>query len=161
MLSAVIPHNQGTGFAVNVNIRLRPATGDNVAVVTNDSPAVNGDVYDLCVPGAATSPLVLGKPGIEPGGFHGAFWAAPREVIDPVGFLDERFEGAFFEDDDYLERLRQAGVPTRQIASVHVTSRLIGLTMSSCRIEVRPRSPRTRAGSRRSGPGSRPNRLRT
>jgi hypothetical protein len=158
MLSAVIPHwpldeevdqalraclaslppdcekivvvNQGTGFAVNVNIGLRLATGDYVAVVTNDSRVVKGDVYDLCVPGAVTSPLVLGKPGIEPGGFHGAFWVAPRDVVDRVGLLDERFEGGFFEDDDYLERLRKAGIPTRQIASVHVASRRIGLTMS-------------------------------
>jgi O-antigen biosynthesis protein len=126
----VVVVNQGTGFAVNVNIGLRMATGDYVAVVTNDSRVVEGDVYDLCVPGAVTSPLVLGKPGIEPGGFHGAFWVAPREVVDRVGLLDERFEGAFYEDDDYLERLRREGVPTRQVASVHVASRRIGLTMS-------------------------------
>ena len=31
---------------------------------------------------------------------------------------------------DYLERLRRAGIPTRQIASVQVWSRRIGLTMS-------------------------------
>jgi hypothetical protein len=126
----IVVVNQGTGFAVNVNVGLRVATGDFVAVVTNDSRVVKGDVYDLCVPGTVTSPLVLEKPGIEPGGFHGAFWVAPRDVVDRVGFLDERFEGAFFEDDDYLERLRQAGIPTRQIASVHVASRRIGLTMS-------------------------------
>ena len=44
--------------------------------------------------------------------------------------LDERFEGAFFEDDDYLERLREAGVPTVQITSVRVESSRTGLTMS-------------------------------
>jgi GT2 family glycosyltransferase len=50
--------------------------------------------------------------------------------LEHVGLLDERFEGAFFEDDDYLERLRRAGIPTRQIASVRVWSRPVGLTMS-------------------------------
>jgi hypothetical protein len=55
---------------------------------------------------------------------------APRQVLDRVGLLDERFEGGFFEDDDYLERLRRESVPTRQIASVRVSSRRIGLTMS-------------------------------
>jgi GT2 family glycosyltransferase len=126
----IVVVNEGTGFARNVNIGLRLATGDYVAVVTNDSRVVQGDVYDLCEPGTVTSPLVLEKPGIEPGGFHGALWVAPKEVLDRVGFLDELFEGAFFEDDDYLERLRRAGIPTKQVASVHVWSRRIGLTMS-------------------------------
>jgi hypothetical protein len=126
----IVVVNQGTGFAVNVNIGLRLATGDYVALVTNDCRVVEGDVYDLCVPGTVTSPLVLEKPGVEPGGFHGAFWVAPREVVDRVGFLDERFEGAFFEDNDYLERLRRASVPTTQVPSVRVWSRRIGLTMS-------------------------------
>jgi hypothetical protein len=126
----IVVVNQGTGFAVNVNIGLRLATSDYLAVVTNDSRVVEGDVYDLCMPGMVTSPLVLEKRGIERGGFHGALWVAPREVLDRVGFLDERFEGAFFEDDDYLARLRQAAIPTRQVASVRVWSRRIGLTMS-------------------------------
>ncbi|MEX2613856.1 MAG: hypothetical protein WD380_09785 [Gaiellaceae bacterium] len=126
----IVVVNQGTGFAVNVNIGLRLASGEYVAVVTNDTRVVEGDFYDLCVSGTVTSPFVLEKPGIDPGGFHGAFWVAPRQVLDTVGLLDERFEGAFFEDDDYLERLRRARIPTKQIASVRVWSRRIGLTMS-------------------------------
>lgn len=122
--------NEGTGFAHNVNVGLRVASGDYVGVVGNDSRVVEGDVHDLCVPGTVASPVVLGKPGIEPGGFHGAFWVAPREVIDRVGLLDEGFEGAFFEDDDYLERLRRAGVRTLQVPSVRIESRRVGLTMS-------------------------------
>ena len=122
--------NEGTGFARNVNAWFRVASGDFIAVVGNDSRVVEGDVYDLCVPGVVTSPVVEGKPGIEPGGFHGTFWVAPHEVIERIGSLDERFEGAFFEDDDYLERLREAGVPTVQISSVRVESSRIGLTMS-------------------------------
>jgi GT2 family glycosyltransferase len=122
--------NEGTGFARNVNLGLGLATGEYVGVVTNDSRVVEGDVYDLCVPGRVASPLVLEKPGVEPGGFHGAFWIAPRRVLDTVGLLDERFEGAFYEDDDYLERLRRAGVTTAQVPSVRVWSRRVGLTMS-------------------------------
>jgi hypothetical protein len=122
--------NEGTGFARNVNLGLRLASGDYVAVVGNDGRVTGGDVHDLCVPGTVTSPLVLGKPGIETGGFHGAFWVAPREVLDRVGLLDESFEGAFFEDDDYLERLRLAGVPTLQVPSVQFESRRVGLTTS-------------------------------
>jgi GT2 family glycosyltransferase len=85
------------------------------------------------LPDTLTSPLVIGEgPGIaepiEPGGFHGCFWVAPRTVLDQVGSLDDRFKGAFWEDDDYLERLRQAGVATRQIRSVCVRH-VGGLTM--------------------------------
>ena len=126
----IVVVNDGTGFARNVNLGLGLAGGDFVAVVGNDGRVVEGDVYDLCVPGTVTSPRVVGKPGVEPGGFHGAFWVAPRSVVDRVGLLDERFEGAFFEDDDYVERLRRAGVPTARVDSVVVESRRVGLTMS-------------------------------
>ncbi len=122
--------NDGTGFARNVNVGLRLASGDFVCVTGNDSRVVEGDVYDLCLPGSVASPVVLGKPGVEPGGFHGAFWVTPREVLSIVGLLDERFEGAFFEDNDYLMRLKQANVPTVQVPSVQVESRRVGLTMS-------------------------------
>jgi GT2 family glycosyltransferase len=37
----------------------------------------------------------------------------PRAVLDRVGLLDERSEWAYWEDDDFLGRLRAAGVPTR------------------------------------------------
>jgi GT2 family glycosyltransferase len=122
--------NEGTGFARNVNLGLWLASGDFLAVVGNDTRVLEGDVRELCLPRAVASPLVEGKPGIEPGRFHGAFWVAPRDVIERVGPLDERFEGAFFEDDDYLERLRAAGIPTVQVPSVRVESRRVGLTMS-------------------------------
>jgi hypothetical protein len=122
--------NDGTGFAPNVNRGISLAAGDFIAVVTNDTRVIDGDVYDLCLPGTVASPVVLEKPGIESGGFHGAFWVAPREVLQRVGPLDERFEGAFFEDDDYLARLEQAGIPRRQVTKVRAVSRRVGLTMS-------------------------------
>jgi glycosyltransferase involved in cell wall biosynthesis len=126
----IVVVNDGTGFARNVNIGLALATGEFIGVIGNDSVVIDGDLRDLCVAETVTSPMVLGKPGIERGGFHGACWVAPRAVLDRVGPLDERFEGAFFEDDDLLARLRQAGVPTKEVPSVRIESRRIGLTMS-------------------------------
>jgi GT2 family glycosyltransferase len=121
----IVVVNDGTGYGRNVNIGLRLASGDFVAVVNNDCRLEGGDVYDLCKPGTVTSPLVIGErqgfgESIEPGGFHGSFWVVPRAVLDQVGYLDERFERAYWEDDDYLTRLRQHGVPTEQILSVSV-----------------------------------------
>jgi GT2 family glycosyltransferase len=121
----IVVVNDGTGYGRNVNVGLRLASGDYVAVVNNDCRLSGGDLYDLCVPDVVTSPLVIGErqgfgESIEPGGFHGSFWVVPRPVLDRVGLLDERYEGAYWEDDDFLARLRQAGVATRQVASVRV-----------------------------------------
>lgn len=121
----IVVVNDGTGYARNVNVGLALATGDFVAVVNNDCRLAEGDVYELCVPGTVTSPLVIGErqgfgESIEPGGFHGCFWVVPRDVIDRVGVLDERFENAYWEDDDFLVRLGEAGIATRQVPSVRV-----------------------------------------
>ena len=70
--------NEGTGYARNVNLGLRLAQGDYVAAVGNDTRVLSGNVYDLCVPDIVTSPEVVGKPGVEPGAFHGTFWVASR-----------------------------------------------------------------------------------
>lgn len=120
----IIVVNDGTGYGRNVNIGLRLASGDYCAVVNNDCRLDSGDVYDLCVPDAVTSPLVIGErqgfgESIEPGAFHGSFWVAPRAVLDRVGLLDERFERAYWEDDDFITRLRKSGIATKQIAWVH------------------------------------------
>jgi hypothetical protein len=126
----IIVVNEGTGFARNVNLGLRIASGEFMAVVGNDTYVTDGDVFDLCVAGTVTSPVVEEKESIDPNGFHGAFFVLPRSVIDEVGFLDEQFEGGFYEDDDYLHRLRIAGVPTLRIESARAWSRRIGLTAS-------------------------------
>lgn len=129
----IVVVNEGTGFARNVNLGLRLACGKYLAVANNDTEVVEGDLHDLCVAGTVTSPVVEGlRPGVAGPitgiGFHGCFWVVPREVLDRVGLLDERFEGGFFEDDDFLERLRAVRIPTRQVPSVRVRH-VGGLTM--------------------------------
>jgi GT2 family glycosyltransferase len=121
----IVVVNDGTGYGRSVNIGLRTASGDYIAVVNNDCRLVGGDVYDLCVPGTVTSPLVIGErqgfgESIEPEGFHGCFWVVPRDVLDRVGLLDERFEHAYWEDDDFVARLTEANIPARQVASVRI-----------------------------------------
>jgi GT2 family glycosyltransferase len=121
----IVVVNDGTGYGHNVNIGLVVASGDYLAVVNNDCRLDEGDVYELCVPDVVTSPLVVGArqgfgESIEPGGFHGSFWVVPRPILDRIGLLDARYEHAYFEDDDFLARLREARVPTRQVSSVRV-----------------------------------------
>ena len=121
----IIVVNDGTGYGRNVNIGLRLARGDYIAVINNDCRLTGGDIYDLCMHETVTSPLIIGErqgfgESIEPGGFHGCFWVVPRPVLDRVGLLDERFEWGYWEDDDYIARLHAAGVPTRQVPSVRV-----------------------------------------
>jgi GT2 family glycosyltransferase len=121
----IVVVNDGTGYGRNVNVGLRLATGKYIAVVNNDCYLAGGDVYELCVPGTVTSPLIIGErqgfgQSIEPGGFHGCFWVVPGPLLDRVGLLDERFEWAYWEDDDFLARLHQAEIPTRQVSSVTV-----------------------------------------
>ena len=98
--------------------------------MTNDSRVVEGDVYDLCVPGKVASPLVLEKPGVEQGGFHGAFWIAPRESSTPwacsTSASRERSSRTTTTSSGYGRRVSK----TVQIPSVRVWSRRIGLTMS-------------------------------
>jgi GT2 family glycosyltransferase len=137
----VVVVNDGTGYGRNVNVGLRLATGDYIAVVNNDCRLADGDIYDRCVPETVTSPLIIGErqglgESIEPEGFHGCFWVVPRPVLERVGLLDERFEWGYWEDDDYIARLHEAGIPTRQVPSVRV-KHIGGLTTVQS-----PRAPR-------------------
>ena len=92
-------------------------------LVNNDCRLDQGDVYDLCVPDTVASPLVIGERqglGQSLGVFHGCFWVVPRPVLDRVGLLDERFARAYWEDDDFVARVRLAGFAIRQLDSVRV-----------------------------------------
>jgi GT2 family glycosyltransferase len=125
--------NDGTGFGPNVNRGLVLATGEFIAVAGNDTWVVGGDVSDLCLAETVTSPLVIGDvpgiaPPLEPEGFHGCFWVAPRSVLNRVGLLDERFEHGFYEDNDFVARLRESNIETRLVRSVRVRH-VGGLTM--------------------------------
>jgi GT2 family glycosyltransferase len=60
----------------------------------------------------------------------------PRATIDRIGFLDERFVGYGFEDDDYCKRIRDAGMKIAITDDVYVDH---GSLKSSFRGE--PRAP--------------------
>lgn len=102
----IIVGNEGTGFAKAVNQGLRLAKGDYLMVVNNDIEWVSGTLGSMCYPGIVTSPKVNGH--AQP--FWGCFFCVPRNVYEEIGGLDEQFGTGFYEDDDYIKRLEQAGI---------------------------------------------------
>lgn len=108
--------NEGIGYAKAVNKGLRLASGAYIAVVNNDLRLI-GNLKDLCIPNTVTSPKVNGRNC----GFNGCFYVIPRNVFEQIGLLDDRFEMGYYEDDDYLKRLKNADIPVKCIESVDVT----------------------------------------
>lgn len=56
-------------------------------------------------------------------------WLLPRKTILEVGFLDERFKGGCYEDDDYCIRVAKAGgtvVRTDNVTIRHKLSQTVG-----------------------------------
>lgn len=115
----IIINNNGTGFARAVNQGLKLAKGDYLMVVNNDIQWVYGDLKDLCIPDTVTSPLVNDVPQ----NFWGCFFCIPRNIYEEIGGLDEQFEIGYYEDDDYIKRLEQAGIEMR---SVYCNIRTLG-----------------------------------
>ena len=102
----IVVVNNGTGFAKAVNQGLKLAKGDYIMVVNNDIEWKSGSLSDLCIEGSVTSPKVNGQ--AQP--FWGSFFCIPRKVYEEVGGLDEQFEIGYYEDEDYIKRLEQAGI---------------------------------------------------
>ena len=119
----VVVCHTSLSYAQAVNRGIKATSGDYVAVFGNDTEVTSGSLMDLCVSGTVTSPTVNN----DQKSFHGAFWVAPREVLDKVGLMDEAFEGLYYVDDDFLKRLQAAEIPMQHVPSV-VVSHVGGLT---------------------------------
>lgn len=114
----IVVVNDAIGFAKAVNIGMKAATGDYVCVVNNDIKVVGGHIQRLCVPKTVTSPMLNGTKQ----DFWGCFFCVPREIIDAIGYLDERFEKSYFEDDDYIIRIKRAGFSLGCVDAVKIES---------------------------------------
>jgi GT2 family glycosyltransferase len=114
-----IMQNEGDGFAKNVNLGLKQVSGDYLMVVNNDIVWDYGNIEDLCIPGTVTSPKVNGDS--QP--FWGCFFCIPREVYEKIGGLDEQFGVGYYEDDDYIKRLEEAGIPMKCVETCNITSK--------------------------------------
>lgn len=114
----IVVVNDGIGFAKAVNVGMRLAKGDFIAVINNDVVWESGNIDDLCVPGVVTSPAV--NNGNQP--FWGCFFVVPRDVYQKVGGLDERYGMAYYEDDDYIMTLKDNSISMSSVGSCRVVS---------------------------------------
>jgi GT2 family glycosyltransferase len=109
------------GFTDSVNLAIQVSSYDFVMCVNNDIKLVSGDLKDLCVKDVVTSPRIENQPTIQ--NFAGSFFCLPKQVVDKVGFLDERLV-MYCSDTEYKQRLARFGVKMTTVSSVVVTHKI-------------------------------------
>lgn len=106
----IVVVNEGTGFGKAVNQGLKLAKGEYIAIINNDVKLTQGALKQLCHPNKVMSP-VWGSPvkaiGID---FLSNCFVFPRWVYEKVGGFDEQFKIGDYEDNDWYERCKVAGV---------------------------------------------------
>lgn len=114
----VLVINDGIGFGKAFNWGMKYAKGDYLFVVSNDTYLLEGNLKDLCNPNAVTTPV---KNNMKQE-FNGCFFVLPKWVYEKIGGFDEQFKVGYFEDDDYIMRLREAGIPMQCVESVKIAT---------------------------------------
>jgi GT2 family glycosyltransferase len=106
---------QAIGLAASWNeaLRWREMRGLNeVLIITNDDLVWGRSSYEALVAG-----VEYGKPDLATSGNVGGFvcFAGTPELVERVGYFDERFFPAYFEDEDYHYRMRLQGLHPRGV----------------------------------------------
>lgn len=112
----IVVANEGIGYGPAVNLGLKMAHGDQIIVSNNDICRRYGSLKDLdmgmdfrvCVPRVYPEPR-----DHEPRAIFSINRITYSYILTWDGyFYDPRFEGGYFEDDDFIRRLhaRQIGV---------------------------------------------------
>lgn len=110
----IIVVNQGMGFGPAMNLGVRLATGDYVALLNNDLVLDKFPIEAMCRPYLVTFPIINGV--VQE--FSGAFLVIPRIIIDHElegQVYDERFRVGYWEDVDLWTRLKELKVPIEQL----------------------------------------------
>ena len=108
------------GYAENVNVGLKEASGDVLIICNNDIEFIQPDWlkhllkpleigYDIASIRTTDSDGWTTKDVITEGNKFGSLWAMKRNVYDTIGGLDESFGKGYFEDLDYQKRAEDSG----------------------------------------------------
>ena len=110
------------GVAASWNLGIRDAHARNaIPIVLNDDIAVAADaVANMLAHISNGAPLVCcneGPPGV---GQCWAMFSQTQEVTRRVGWYDEGFWPAYYEDCDYAQRLKRANIPVLLASDVFI-----------------------------------------
>lgn len=112
----IVVENWKDGYAIPINFGLSQATGDFLIVLNDDLKMDRGaSLKDICDVNFVTSPTIDGNE--QP--FWGCAFCIPRWVYEKVGGLWEGYRISYFDDDDYINILRQAHVPMKSMPFVN------------------------------------------
>lgn len=103
--------NNGDGYGKSYNRGFKYAKGNFIIAVSNDAVLYEGSLDMLCDSKAVT---------YSENAQWGCFFCLPRWVYEKIGGFDERFTGAYYEDHEYQDRLKGAGIPLKRVMGVKV-----------------------------------------
>jgi len=110
----VIEPGRNLGVAASWNLLL-DAAGDEPIVISNDDLTLGHEAF------AALSAAAMAHPLVTVGDW--ALFAQAPECTRVVGYYDESFYPAYYEDTDYAYRMRLCGFPRH---NVHVEATHVG-----------------------------------
>lgn len=101
-----ITPKRNLGVAASWNLVLERMQPGDIAIISNDDISISEHTIGMMADALQSSAesVVVG-PRIHPY----SFFAITYDAVESIGFFDEQFWPAYFEDDDYRRRLRLAG----------------------------------------------------
>lgn len=121
----IVISGQETSLSQKINKGFEMSSGDYIIISNDDCKLHKGTLRDLQVPGAVTSPLINGA---VRGEFSGHIFCVPREVYNITGGYDERYEQAYFDDDDFIFTLNKHNIPMMAVLDVDISHPPLGAT---------------------------------
>jgi GT2 family glycosyltransferase len=117
------------GIPEAFNRCLRAGEDEYTVILCDDAYITRGSVLDLPDPRGISVPSIDDIQKIENNPKWVCCWCFPRWVVRTVGLFDTRFSPAYYEDDDYIIRLKLARIPLIHKPAVIVSHPRPGATI--------------------------------